>query len=516
MPGSLVARDVSKSYAAVQVLDRVSLVVSPGDRIGIVGPNGIGKSTLLRVLAGLEPPDRGEVVAPGAVGYLPQEPEARDGETVRDYLARRTGVGTAEAEMDALAARLAGEPELARDYSEALDRFLLLGGADFEARAGAVLDDVGLGRRADRLVTSLSGGEAARASLAAILLSRFDVFLLDEPTNNLDFGGLERLERFLTTLDAGVVLVSHDRAFLDRTVTRVVELEAETRKVHEYAGTWSDYEAARERARAQHAAAYADYVGERDRYSLLLATRRSEARAGGAMADRRGTNALRGKVAQAKHHLEQLEEVEKPWTPWRLQLQFASPPPTGAIVSLAGAVVEVGSFRAGPVDLELGFGDRVAIVGPNGAGKTTVIRALLGELPLTAGERRPGAGAVFGELNQSRDLFTGPLLADFCELSGLPATEARTLLAKFALGADDVDRPAASLSPGERTRAALALLAARGVNCLVLDEPTNHLDLEAIEELETALAGYAGCLVVVSHDRRFLERLEVTRTLELP
>jgi ATPase subunit of ABC transporter with duplicated ATPase domains len=147
MPGSLVARDVSKSYAAVQVLDRVSLVVSPGDRIGIVGPNGIGKSTLLRVLAGLEPPDRGEVVAPGAVGYLPQEPEARDGETVRDYLARRTGVGTAEAEMDALAARLAGEPELARDYSEALDRFLLLGGADFEARAGAVIDDVGLGRR---------------------------------------------------------------------------------------------------------------------------------------------------------------------------------------------------------------------------------------------------------------------------------------------------------------------------------------------------------------------------------
>jgi ATPase subunit of ABC transporter with duplicated ATPase domains len=522
--GSLAARHISKSYAAVQVLDRVSLVVSPGDRVGIVGPNGIGKSTLLRVLAGLEEPDAGQVVRAGAVGYLPQEPEARAGETVRDYLARRTGVGDAEHEMDALADRLGAEPELTGAYTAALERYLLLGGQDFDARAGAVLDDVGLGRRADRELSTLSGGEAARAALAAILLSRFDTFLLDEPTNNLDFEGLDRLERFLNGLAAGVVLVSHDRAFLDRTVTRVVEIEAETRKVQEYAGTWSDYEAARERARAQHEAAYAEYLGERDRLTTLLLDRRSQAhQLGGARklarqtggADRRATNALRGKVAQAKHHLEQLEEVEKPWTPWRLELHFAAAPPTRLIGELSGAVVEVGSFRLGPIDLLVGFGDRVAIIGRNGTGKTTLIRALTGELPLAHGTRRIGAGTVFGELNQARDLFTGALLDDFAGLSGLAPTDARTLLAKFALGADDVDRDAASLSPGERTRAGLALLAARGVNCLILDEPTNHLDLEAIEELETALAGYDGCLVVVTHDRRFLERLEVTRTLDL-
>jgi ATPase subunit of ABC transporter with duplicated ATPase domains len=515
VPGSLAARNISKSYAAVQVLDRVTLVVSPGDRVGIVGPNGIGKSTLLRVLAGLEDPDRGEIVRSGAAGYLPQEPEARAGETVRGYLARRTGVGAAEHEMDALASRLEAEPGLTGAYTEALERYLLLGGEDFDARAGAVLDDVGLARRADRELTSLSGGEAARAALAAILLARFDLFLLDEPTNNLDFAGLDRLERFFDGLAAGVVLVSHDRAFLDRTVTRVVEIEAETREVHEYAGTWSDYEAARERARRQHEADYADYVLERDRYTRLLSSRRSEARAGGAMADRRGTNALRGKVAQAKHHLERLDVVDKPWSPWRLQLQFAPPPPAGFIAELAGARVEVGAFTLGPVDVLLGYGDRLAIVGANGSGKTSLIHALTGELALAGGERRIGAGTVFGELNQARDLFTGTLLADFAQLAGLPATDARTLLAKFALGADDVDRDAASLSPGERTRAGLALLAARGVNCLILDEPTNHLDLEAIEELETALAGFDGCLVVVTHDRRFLERLEVSRTLDL-
>jgi ATPase subunit of ABC transporter with duplicated ATPase domains len=524
VPGSLSARDISKSFAAVHVLDRVSLVVSPGDRLGIVGPNGIGKTTLLRVLAGIEEPDRGTIVRSGPVGYLPQEPEAPAGETVRGFLSRRTGVGPAEAEMDALAARLGVEPELAGAYSDALDRFLALGGEDFAARARAILADVGLAGRERQALRSLSGGEAARVSLAAILLARFDVFLLDEPTNNLDFAGLERLERFLAGLAAGVVLVSHDRAFLDRTVTRVVEIEAETRRVREYAGSWSDYEQARERARAEHERAYADYVERRGDIENLLAERRTQARLLGGTrklarqtggADRRATNALRGKVAQAKRSLERLDEVEKPWSPWQLELSFSAAPPGGTLAELHGAVVEQGAFRLGPVDVELRYGDRVAIVGRNGSGKTTLIRALLGELPLARGTRRVGAATVFGELEQGRDRFTGVLLEDFVEHARVPVGEARTLLAKFALGADDVMRRAETLSPGERTRAALALFAARAVNCLVLDEPTNHLDLEAIEELERALAAYDGCVVVVSHDRRFLERLAIDRTIGL-
>ena len=511
----LSVRRVSKSYGPRTVLYDVSLVVPSRARIGLIGPNGIGKSTLLRVLAGLEPPDEGEVSASGLVGYLPQEPGARPGETVRGRLARRTGVAAAEAE---LAAREAALPDGIDAHAEALERFLALGGDDLDARARAVCAGLGLDVALYRRLDTLSGGQRARAALAAILLARFDVFLLDEPTNDLDFAGLELLERFVAETKAALVVVSHDRAFMARVTAELLELEAETGRPRHYAGGYAEYERPRALAREREQAAWDRYAGEKERFEALVSERRTQARAGGAMADRRGTNALSGKVRQAERRLERLQDPGKPWRPWELRLELAPARRSGDVVMrLEGAVVERNGFRLGPLDLDLRFRDRLAIDGPNGSGKTTLVHALLGLLPLASGSRRIGAGVVVGTIEQERTRFAGAerLLAEFRAAAGLAEEDARTLLAKLGLGADDVSRAGASLSPGERTRAELALVSARRVNCLVLDEPTNHLDLEAIEQLEHALADYPGTVLLVTHDRRFLERFGATRTIAL-
>ncbi len=518
--GTLAARKVTKGFGPSLVLDGVSLTVTPESRIGVVGANGSGKSTLLRVLAGLEPPDSGAVARtpPGlTVGYLPQEPDARPGETLLAYLARRTGVATAERELDALARRLEDEPGAAEEYGEALERFLALGGDDFGARAGSVT--AGLGLPANRLrlpVEHLSGGEGARTALAATLLARFDVLLLDEPTNNLDFAGLDVLESHLDSLAGGLVVVSHDRAFLDRTVTRIVELDRDAHRAREFAGGWTEYEQARTRARERHYERYDDYTDERRRIEEQ-GRRMQQWEERGYGQGRKKKKSKDVKKAFEKK-VERLEVVEKPWEPWQLRLSLVPGRRSGDVVArLDGAVVERSAFRLGPVDLEVRVGDRVAILGRNGAGKTTLLQALLGRVPLAAGARAVGSGVVLGELPQGAGPFAAdePLLDLFTRAAGLPPGEARTLLAKFDLRADHVLRPGSSLSPGERSRASLALLMARGVNTLVLDEPTNHLDLPAIEELESALESFQGTVLLVTHDRRFLERFRATQTLEL-
>jgi ATPase subunit of ABC transporter with duplicated ATPase domains len=521
--GTLAAHEITVHRGADAILERVSLTVAPGSRIGIVGPNGRGKTTLLRALAQLEPLDRGSVRRnpPSLrIGYLPQERDLGSDETLLSYLARRTGIARVEAELGRFEEALRRDPSAAEAHAEALERFLALGGADFATRAKTVVTQVDLDVPLDRAAGQLSGGEKGRAALASILLSRFDVFLMDEPTNDLDFAGLELLEDFLLGVEGGVVLVSHDRALLDRTVNRIVELEAGTQRVFHFAGGWSGYEAARERARAAHERAFAQWREEKERFAGLRSERREQARVAGKQANRRGTHALESKTRAASRRLERLERdrVEKPWQPWELQLDLAPEARSGElVVALERAVVERGSFSLGPIDVHVAWGERISIAGPNGSGKSTLIEALLGRLPLTSGTRRVGPSVVFGEVGQGRDLFPPheQLLRAFCDAGGVPAEEARTLLAKFDLYASHVLRLVVSLSPGERTRAQLAVQVARGAGCLVLDEPTNHLDLPAVEELERALGAYDGTLLLVSHDRRFLENVGVTRVVEL-
>ncbi|WP_336922130.1 ABC-F family ATP-binding cassette domain-containing protein [Aquipuribacter sp. SD81] len=536
MSATLVARGLAAGHADRVLFADLDLVVAPGDVVGLVGVNGAGKSTLLRVLSGLHAPEAGSVaITPptATVGYLAQEPERVPGETVMAYLARRTGVTDAQTALDAATEALsAGEAGADDTYADALERWLSLGGADLDERAGEVLAEVGLGVSVEAEMTSLSGGQAARAGLAALLLSRFDVVLLDEPTNDLDLDGLARLERFVQGLRAPAVVVSHDREFLARTVTRVVELDLVQQQVNVYGGGYEAYLHEREVARRRAREAYEEYAdtvsGLQERSRMQRGWADKGVRAARSKAVRRGepdknirahmqatSEKQAAKARQTERMIERLEEVEEPRKEWELRYSIAAAPRGSSVVATArGAVVRRGSFTLGPVDLQLDAGDRVAVTGPNGAGKTTLLALLLGRLEPDEGEVSLGTSVAIGEVDQVRGVLTGdePLLeAVRTHLPDLPPAEVRTLLAKFGLKAAHVHRPVGNLSPGERTRAALAVLQARGVNLLVLDEPTNHLDLAAIEQLEEALAAYTGTLLLVTHDRRMLDAVAVDR-----
>ena len=533
MSATLVAADVTVVRGPSLVLSGVSLTVAPGTRVGVVGPNGVGKSTLLAVLAGELAPESGSVTrAPRTanVGLLPQEPDRRPGETLGAFLARRTGVAEAQRRLDRATEALTNGDD--GDYSEALEHWLDLGGADLEQRATEVVADLGLDVGLDAETTTLSGGQAARASLASILLSRYDVFLLDEPTNDLDFAGLERLEQFVLGLQAGLVVVSHDREFLARTVRSVLDIDGPLRTATLYNGGYDAYLEERARRRQQARAAYEEYDDKRAGLAQQAQRQREQSVRGALRAKRKmpdNDRAAKGAKIEAATHaasrvktiesqLNRLEQVDEPRKEWQLQLSIAAAPRSGDIVAvLSSAVVRRGSFTLGPIDLQVAYGDRVAIVGPNGSGKTTLLEALLGRLPLHSGRQSLGSAVRIGEVDQARSAFRGETsVVDVVEqLTAWPAAEVRTLLAKFGLKADHVNRAAGSLSPGERTRASLALLQAVGVNCLVLDEPTNHLDLPAIEQLEEALDEYAGTLLLVTHDRRLLDAVHVTSTVRL-
>jgi ATPase subunit of ABC transporter with duplicated ATPase domains len=552
MTATLVAKDVAGGFAHRTLFEGVDVTVAPGDVVGVVGANGAGKSTLLRILAGdLEPLDGVVSLAPADafVGWLPQEHERVPGETVAGYIARRAGCAAATQAMEAAAAALADPDHSATQadaYSAALDHWLATGAADLDERLPAVLADLGLdiggqersdpGRSSAAVrpestpMTALSGGQAARVGLAALMVSRFDIVLLDEPTNDLDLDGLARLEQFVRELRGGVVLVSHDREFLARTVTRVLELDLAQNTTTVFGGGYESYLEEREVGRRHRREQYDEFAEKKADLVARARTQREWSSQGVRNAMRKAPdndkNRRRAatessekqaqKVRQMESRIARLEEVVEPRKEWTLEFTIGAAERSSSVVAtLDSAVVRQGEFVLGPVSLQVDAGERIGITGPNGAGKSTLLRLLLGRQQPDEGRSSLGANVAIGEIDQARADFTGPgRLVDRFEqrVPSWTTADVRTLLAKFGLRADHVERPVDDLSPGERTRAGLALLQARGTNVLVLDEPTNHLDLPAIEQLEQALETFDGALLLVTHDRRMLQNVRLDRS----
>ena len=531
MPATLTVSSLEVSFGARTLFTGLDLTLADGDVTALVGPNGSGKSTLMCILVGDLPADAGSVrlAPPGAtIAWLPQALPARE-ESLVDYARRRTGVAAADLALESTADALArGTTGAEADYATALEHWLGLGAADLADRLPDVAHRIGLTVDPGRPLGSLSGGEAARASLVALLLSRHDVLLLDEPTNDLDRRGQELVVDFIRSHRGPVLVTSHDRAFLDRVATGVVELDWTQQRIGHYTGSYTDYVAARELARAQAWDAYAGYADARDAL-VDQASQRQEWGAKGHRAIRSGAepdkhlrerdkaraDKQQGKAARLRRAVDRLDAVEQPRKEWQLRYAITEGQPSAAVVAtLDAAVVERGDFTLGPVSLTVSRGDRVAVIGDNGSGKTTLLHALFGRLPLAGGRRSLGTRVEIGVVDQQRALLetdASVLEVVRAELGADEDGAVRTLLAKFGLGAEHVHRPSRSLSMGERTRALMASFQGRSVNVLVLDEPTNHLDVAAIEQLEEAVREFTGTLLVVSHDQALLDALGLTR-----
>lgn len=520
--------NLSHSYGIHTVLNTINFVINRGERVGLVAPNGTGKTTLLRCIVGLQQPERGQIVCTPPdlrIGYLPQEMPLEHLPTVGAALAgAQAAWHHAEGTLNAAADTLAHTDNIdtaMSAYDQALAHFEALGGYEQAQRAEAILDGLGLGHIDENTpVAQLSGGQKTRLGLALLLLSAPDLLLLDEPTNYLDVEALDWLESFVRAFDGAALIVSHDRAFLDATTNRILSLDPRDRTLHSYTGNYSDFADARQHEHELHVENWKkqqDYVaqvetdiarlkGQALGVEMTTTPRQPNVR----RVAKKVAKKARSRERKLERYLDSDERVDKPQQSWGLKLDFGPPPSGGR------AVLRVDDVAFGYTDdllfehvtFDVAHGERIALVGPNGAGKTTLLRLLAGQLQPQHGTVRLGTNVRPGVMSQEQEQLdlAKTVLDSVRSARAMSETEARNFLHLFLFGGESVFRPVGACSLGERARLQLALLVLAGCNLLLLDEPLNHLDIDGREHFERALDAFEGTVIAVAHDRAFLRQ----------
>jgi len=517
------AKHIQKSYGTLTVLENVSFSLTRGQKVALVGDNGVGKTTILKIIAGILEPDSGEIdlAKNTCIGYLPQDTSLVGNETIGMYLRHFTGIDVIKREMETLSLHL-DDKAMADDYGDAVEQYERLGGYTFEHRINVMLAGFGLDETwINHSLSNLSSGQKSKVVLAGILLKGVDLLLLDEPTNNLDLPALIWLEDFLRKSDATCIIVSHDRRFLDRVVRKIFEIDRNTRVLNISGGTYSDYLTMAAKRVSRQREEYRLQQEEIERLSDQVRQQRAASTKGsnwqgsdndkflrGFKRDRAGGSGRKAKVIEKR--IDQMEKVERPVERNPFEIPLNAEVGSGTLdVRLIDLVAGYSDgFIIGPLSLDLRYGSRVGIIGLNGTGKSTLLKTITSQLAVRGGVIEIGSGVKIGNMMQEHESLprNQSLLEFFKERVGLKDNEVYNLLVKFGLDQGQVKQPISTLSPGGRARLLLALFSAQSVNMLVLDEPTNHLDIEALEALEETIEAYRGTILLVSHDRYFLEK----------
>lgn len=526
------AKKLQKSYGTLTVLSDVSFSLEKGQKVALVGNNGTGKTTLLKLVAGLEEPDAGElqVVRDTCIGYLPQDTSLSGNETVAAYLRRIAGIDVLEEKIAILSKEL-GDVDRAKEYSELHEQYEHLDGYAFEHHmqimlAGFGLDSVGL----EYKLANLSSGQKSKVALAGILLKGVDLLLLDEPTNNLDLPALIWLEDFLQKSQAACIVVSHDRRFLDRVVRKIFEIDWHTHTLNVSGGTYSDYLEMVTKRIVRQKEEYRLQQQEIGRLKDQAQEKRAASARGshwtgsdndkflrGFKRDRAGKSSRVAKTIEKR--IDMMEKIEKPVErdPFEILLKADTGNGTLDIEVIDVTAGYRDGFKIGPISFEARYGNRIGIMGLNGSGKSTLLKTITGQLAPLSGAIDVGSGVRIGNMMQEHETLPRDhtLLGLLRNRAGLTEEESFAKLAKFGFDESQVRQRIGALSPGGRARFLLALFSAQSVNVLALDEPTNHLDIEALEALEEMLQTYQGTVLLVSHDRYFLEKAKLDLTYVL-
>lgn len=526
------AKELQKSYGSLTVLSDVSFSLGRGQKVALVGNNGTGKTTLLKIIAGLEEFDAGtlEIARDTCIGYLPQDTSLSGDGTVSAYLRQVAGIDVLEKEIEELSTNL-NDPATTVRYGEVREKYEHLDGYAFDRRmevmlSGFELNDIGL----EHMLSNLSSGQKSKVALAGILLKGVDLLLLDEPTNNLDLPALIWLEDFLQKSGAACIVVSHDRRFLDRVVRKIFEIDWYTHTLNITGGTYSDYLEMAAKRIVRQKEEYRLQQEEIERLNDRARQKRIDADRGARWMGTDNDKFLRGfkrdqagkssRVAKSlEKRIEQMDKIEKPVErdPFEISLEAETVSGTLNIRLINVVAGYADGFRVGPVSFEVGYGDRVGIMGLNGSGKSTLLKTITGQLLPLSGKIEIGSGIKIGNMMQEHEtLPRDHTLLDFLtERAHLKERDSYSTLSRFGFDERQVRLPINTLSPGGRARFLLALFSAQSVNMLVLDEPTNHLDLEALGALEETISTYRGTVLLVSHDRYFLEKslLDITYIL---